>query len=143
MEINKKEGRIYTEYVFLFTKGKESPLIKSFGDGEMDICISKGVAENSQIYVMGGTNNVYIFDCEFSCNVNTINNNNLNDGAIVLFNNDESNNAIAVLLIYLCSFTINNKNANISMFSCYNIEAEIRLIELNTNINTANIFMKV
>ena len=36
--------------------------------------------------------------------------------------------------------TINNKNDKISMFSCYNIEAEINLID--TNIKIVNIFMK-
>ena len=140
LEINKKEGRIDTQYTFLFTKGKESPLMNNFGDGKMEIDFTKGVAENSQILVIGGTNYVSILDCEFSCNGNIINNNNLNNGGIVLFNNDESNNAIANLLIYSSSLAINNKNANISMFSCYNIEAEINLVE--TNIKIANIFMK-
>ena len=66
MEINKKEGRIDTQHVFLFTKGKESPLMNNFGDGKMEIVLTKGIAENSQILIIGGTNYVSILDCEFS-----------------------------------------------------------------------------
>lgn len=140
LEINKKQGIISGEDSFFYSKGKESPLMNNLGDGEMKIVSSEGEAENSQILVIGGANYVSLIYCEFSCNGKIINKNNFNDGGIVLFNNDESNNERATLEIKVSSLAINNKNANISMFSCYNIEAKIDLIE--TNIEKVNIFMK-
>ena len=139
MEVN-KNGFISIQDSFFYTKGKESPLMNNLGNGKMEMDSSKGDAENSQILVIGGNNHVQLFYCELNCTGNIINKNNFNDGGIVLFNNDESNNGIAHLEIYESSLAINNKNDNISMFSCYNIEAEINLID--TNIKIVNIFMK-
>lgn len=139
LEVN-TNGFISIQDSFFYTKGKESPLMNNLGNGNMEMTSSKGVAENSQILVIGGNNYVELFDCELNCTGNLINNNNFNDGGIVLFNNDESNTEIAHLKIFDSSLAINNKNDNISMFSCYNIEAEINLIE--TKIKKCNIFMK-
>ena len=115
--------------------------MNNLGNGKMEMASSKGEAENSQILFIGWNNHVELFYCELNYNGNIINKNNFNDGGIVLFNNDESNNGIAHLEIYESSLAINNKNENISMFSCYNIEAEIYFID--TNIKKVNILEKI
>ena len=137
LEINKDQGSIFSGNVNLTSLGEGSPLLNNEGDGHLLIYSGTGQAENSQIIIIKGNNNIKLYDCTFSGNGKALNNdnNNYNNGGIILYKSDESN-SIATLKLNNCNINIDNiENQNFPLFSCYNIEADITLDNTQTSFN--------
>lgn len=136
LEVDINKGRIEGNSLHLDSKGEESPLLKALGDGVMRIEDAKGVAHNSQILVIEGSNNIQLYYCELSCfeKTDNLDKNNLNYGGIVLYKSDDNNYGSTELLLIECDLDlVDPNNENIPMFSCYNTEADITLENTETN----------
>lgn len=138
LEVNKDQGNIVAGNVILTSLGEGSPLLNNEGNGQIQIYSGTGKAENSQIIIIKGNNNIELYECTFNGNGKTTNNdnNNYNNGGIILYKSDESNTFIATLKLNNCNINIDNiENQNFPLFSCYNIEADITLDNTQTSFN--------
>ena len=141
LEVNKDQGSIVCGNIILYSSEEGSPLLNNEGNGNIHIYSGKGTAKKSQIIIIKGNNNIELFDCTFNGNGKSINNdnNNYNNGGIILYKSDESNTHLATLKLTNCNLII-DENQNFPLFSCYNIEADISLDNTQTNFN--QYFMK-
>ena len=136
LEVDLNKGRIEGNSLHLDSKGEQSPLLKALGDGEMRIEDAIGIAHNSQIIVIQGSNKIQLYFCELSGLEKTQNLdiNNLNNGGIVLYKSNEINYGSTELLLIECDLDlVDPNNENIPLFSCYNTEADITLENTETN----------
>ena len=136
LELNLKSGYIEGNIFHLSSKGEGSPLLNTLGDGEIQFNEAKGNAENSQIMVVQGHNAIYIYNSNLNCKGTNKENNN---GGIVLYKNNNDNRLVE-LESYNSQFSLINNPAEIPMFYCFNIEADITLD--NTDTKNGNIFIK-
>ena len=145
LEVNINKGEIIGTDINLNSEGKGSPLINNLGDGSVTIFSGTGKASKSQILIIQGNNKVSLHKCEFTCdgkgiieeNINE--NNNINNGGIVLYKSDENNVNLVDLQLFNSKIKVENED-DIPMFSCYNTEADITLE--GTEATFKNTFMK-
>ena len=143
LEVDINKGMIEGSSLHLDSKGEQSPLLNALGDGEMRIEDARGIAHNSQILVIHGSNNIQLYFSELSCfdNVQNLDINNLNNGGIVLYKSDDNNYGATELGLTESELNIvDQNNENIPMFSCYNTEADINVE--NTIFSNGQIFMR-
>ena len=136
LELNKNRGFIDGSIFHLNSKGEESPLLNALGDGDISLNEAKGTAENSQIMVVQGHNTIYIYNSNLNCKGTNKENNN---GGILLYKNNNDNRLVE-LEFYNSQFSLINNPAEIPMFYCFNIEADITLD--NTETKNGNVFIK-
>ena len=133
LEVYKNNEGIIGSNIFLFSKGLGSPLINILGEGEVAIYVGNGKAENSQILINEDINTVYLGNCQFSCNVNTDDenpnlNSPLNKAGIVLYTKKEKTEKITDLEVQDCILKVENAK----IISCYNIVADITFEKTTT-----------
>lgn len=139
LEINYGTYQVGT--IHLNSKGISSPLINNIGGGEIMIVEGDGKASNSQIMVINGNNNVGIFNCKFSCKGKgdkDEENNNLNNGGIVIYREENINNEVVDLRLFNSEIKI-EETSDIPLFRIYNSNAGINLD--NTKIGFKDKFM--
>ena len=147
LEVNKNKGEISGSQIYLYSEGEGSSLINNLGDGSVMILDGSGKSSKSQILIIQGDNEVILHKCFFTCNGKGINkdnkneNNNINNGGIVLYKGDENYYNVVNLQLFNCNFKVENEDTlDIPMFSCYGTEADITLDGTETTFK--NTFMK-
>ena len=126
----KENGEADVTSSFLNSNGEGSNLISTIGDVEVNLFSSTGNATNSQLLVMLGNSMAGFHDCDFTVSGKGINNTeyyknsiNLNNGGIIIYQNDR-------YIVDVCDLNIFNSklrihNSEIPVISCFNVETTI------------------
>ena len=128
----KTNGEADVTSSFLKSNGEGSSLISTIGDVEINLFSSSGNATNSQLLVMLGNSMVGFHDCDFTVSGKGIINNeyfkngiNLNNGGIIIYQNDRYNFDVCDLSIFNSKLYIHN--SEIPVISCFNVETTITI----------------
>jgi len=123
----------------LNSNGEGSSLISTIGKVEINLFSSSGNANNSQLIVMLGNGMAAFHDCDFTVSGKGINNTdyykndiNLNDGGIIIYQNEKYKDEVCDLNIFNSKLHIHNYK--IPMISCFNVEATITIDNSNFDI---------
>ena len=116
----------------LTSNGEGSSLISTIGDVEINLFSSSGNATNSQLLVMLGNSMAGFYDCDFTVSgkgiINTEyykNGINLNNGGIIIYQNEIYNVDVCDLNIFNSKLHIHN--SEIPVISCFNVETTITI----------------
>ena len=146
LEVYQSDEAILGINILLNSKGLGSPLINNLGDAKVELFLSNGKAENSQIIINQDINRIYLDSCQFSCNVKDINedkntnlNSDLNTAGIVLYSKKDNISGSTSLQSHHCTLKIENEKI-VPLISCYNIEADITFATTETEFK--EIFIK-
>lgn len=146
LEVYQSDDAILGINILLNSKGLGSPLINNLGNAKVELFVSNGKAENSQIIINQDINTVYLDGCQFICNVKDINedentnlNSALNKAGIVLFSKKDDSSGSTSLQSHHCTLKIENEKI-VPLISCYNIEADITFDTTQTEFR--DIFIK-
>ena len=146
LEVYQSDEAILGINILLNSKGLGSPLIKNLGDAKVELFLSNGKAENSQIIINQDINRIYLDSCQFICNVKDINedkntnlNSDLNTAGIVLYSKKDNISGSTSLQSHHCTLKIENEKI-VPLISCYNIEADITFEATETEFK--EIFIK-
>ncbi len=114
----------------LNSNGEGSSLISTIGKVEINLFSSSGNANNSQLIVMLGNSMAGFHDCDFTVSGKGINNTdyykndiNLNNGGIIIYQNENNFGDVSDLNIFNSKLHIHNPE--MTMISCFNVEATI------------------
>ena len=128
----KEKGEADVTSSLLISIGEGSSLISTIGDVEINLFSSSGNATNSQLLVMLGNSMAGFHDCDFTVSGKGINNTdyykngiNLNDGGIIIYQNERYNVDVCDLNIFNSKLRIHN--SEIPMISSFNVEATITI----------------
>jgi hypothetical protein len=128
----KTNGEADVTSSFLKSNGEGSSLISTIGDVEINLFSSSGNATNSQLLVMLGNSMVGFHDCDFTVSGKGIikteyfkNDINLNNGGIIIYQNDRYNFDVCDLSIFNSKLYIHN--SEIPVISCFNVETTITI----------------
>ena len=128
----KEKGEADVTSSLLISIGEGSSLISTIGDVEINLFSSTGNATNSQLLVMLGNSMVGFHDCDFTVSGKGIikteyfkNDINLNNGGIIIYQNERYNVDVCDLNIFNSKLYIHN--SEIPVISCFNVETTITI----------------
>lgn len=143
--IELKNGYADATSSYLYSIGEGSSLIRTFGELETNLFSLIGNATNSQLLVLFGNSKVGIYDCDFTVVGKGVNNAdyykndiNLNNGGIILYQNEDYEGYVCELNIFNSKLYI--QNSEIPLISCFDAETTITVD--NTNFDFGKIFMR-